>query len=74
VPGPPPLIEGRAPSDPDGDGVYEDVDGSGSVTILDVATLLAALDDPTVRHAAGYDVDGSGSVTILDVAALLADV
>jgi hypothetical protein len=74
VPGPPPLVEGRAPSDPDGDGVYEDVDGSGSVTILDVATLLAALDDPTVRHAAGYDVDGSGSVTILDVAALLADV
>jgi hypothetical protein len=70
---PPPIVDGRPPTDPDGDGVYEDIDGSGTVTLVDVAVLLGAYDDPSVRDAVGYDVDGSGTVTLVDVAALLAE-
>jgi hypothetical protein len=71
---PAPLVDGRPPTDPDGDGVYEDVDGSGTVTLLDVTALLRGLDGPAVGESpAAYDVDGSGDVSVSDVAALLAE-
>ena len=62
------------PTDPDGDGRYEDVDGDGTVGFLDVVSLLFAEygtvnADPATRAA--LDVDGSGKVDFLDVVTLL---
>jgi minor extracellular serine protease Vpr len=63
---------GRAATDPDGDGRYEDVTGDGMVDVVDVAVLLARFDDPVVRDAVGqFDFDGSGAVNVVDVAELL---
>lgn len=60
------------PGDLDGDGRHEDVDGSGTFDVLDVAVLLGAFDDGAVQnHAGAYDFDGSGEVDIVDVAVLL---
>jgi hypothetical protein len=66
--------DGRAATDPDGDGLLEDVDGSGGFSIVDVAVLLERFDDAPVRdNPALFDFDGSGSVDIVDVAELLAE-
>jgi PKD repeat protein len=70
--GPPPVTGNRTPTDPDGDGVYEDVTGDGAVTVLDVAVFLDALDAVAAGPAAAaFDVDGNGRVTVLDVVRLL---
>jgi hypothetical protein len=74
VQSPAPVVDGQPPTDPDGDGIYEDLTGDGRVTVLDVATLLKGLDGPAVAESpSAFDVDGSGDVSILDVAALLAE-
>jgi PKD repeat protein len=72
-PGTVPAVVGDAPpTDGDGDGVCEDVDGNGQFTILDVVAFLEAYDTATVEsNTAAFDVDGNGQVTILDVVALL---
>jgi PKD repeat protein len=64
------------PRDPDDDGLYEDIDGDGTVRIDDVVDLLFAdFDelnmDPETREA--LDFDGSGRVGFGDVIALLFD-
>jgi hypothetical protein len=70
--GPPPLDGVLPPLDPDGDGVFEDVDGDGAVTVIDVAILLDEYESPTARrHAAAFDVQGDGDLDVLDVAAFL---
>jgi hypothetical protein len=71
--GVPGVQSGQAPTDPDGDGVYEDVDGDGALTYNDVVALgFADLDaiaaDPL--GAAAFDVDGDGQVGFVDVIAL----
>jgi hypothetical protein len=72
--GPPPVVDDTRPTDPDGDGLYEDVDGDGEFTILDVSVLLNAFDEPIVRNnAAAFDFDDNGTVTIIDVSTLLND-
>lgn len=62
------------PTDPDGDGQYEDVDGDGTFRFLDVVALLFAdygsINDDRAARAA-LDFDGSGRVGFLDVVALL---
>jgi PKD repeat protein len=69
-PGPP---EPNPPSDPDDDGLYEDVTGDGEFNILDVQTLFMNLDTPELQNTSekfnfsGLDPD---RVTILDVQAL----
>jgi len=69
---PPVGTSENPPGDPDGDGLYEDVDGSGTVNAIDVATLLAGFDgDAAQDHVDAYDFDGSGTVDIVDVATLL---
>jgi hypothetical protein len=72
--GPPPVVGDTRPTDPDEDGLYEDVDGDGEFTILDVSVLLNAFDEPVVRNnAAAFDFDDDGTVTIIDVSTLLND-
>jgi hypothetical protein len=70
--GGPVVVDDRPATDPDGDGVYEDVDGSGSFNIADVSQYLQRLEDPTVQsNPDAFDFDASGSVNIADVTALL---
>jgi len=64
----------ESPRDLDGDGLYEDVDGDGQFSVLDVAWLLEAFDGDgawvtTVPERA--DANGDGRLDVLDVAALL---
>jgi PKD repeat protein len=58
------------PTDPDTDGLYEDVDGDGSVAFDDVITLAFA-DFASVNadadQRAAVDFDGDGSFTFGDV-------
>jgi fibronectin type 3 domain-containing protein len=63
--------ETAPPADPDGDGLYEDVDGSGSADFGDVLTLAFNLDasfDSAQTNA--FDFDGSGTVDFGDVISL----
>ena len=70
--GPPPVAGTTPPTDPDDDGQYEDVDGDGTVNVIDVAVLLRNLDAAVVqRNAAAFDFGGNGEVNIVDVATLL---
>jgi hypothetical protein len=73
----PPALSGSGPTseratDPDGDGLYEDVNGDGSFTIVDVATLLRSFDGSVAaQHTAAFDFKSDGRLTILDVVELL---
>jgi hypothetical protein len=64
----------QPPTDPDGDGIYEDVNGDGSFDILDVQALFAHLDDSTVTdNPAQFDVNGEGPIDVVDVQALYSE-
>ena len=57
--------------DPDGDGQYEDVNGDGSVDVLDVQLLFAERNSAVVTsNVDAFDFNGDGTVDILDVQAL----
>jgi hypothetical protein len=64
-----PGVDGRAPTDPDGDGLYEDVDGDGVADLDDVFDLAfadhAAVNDRSAWRRA-LDFDGSGVVDLDD--------
>ncbi len=69
----PVTTDAAPPTDPDGDGRYEDVNGDGNVTLADVQALFAH------RHAASvedtpeaFDFSGDGRVNVVDVQALFA--
>ncbi|WP_144797945.1 right-handed parallel beta-helix repeat-containing protein [Halorubrum depositum] len=63
------------PTDPDGDGRYEDVDGDGDVDADDVEAMFANRDDELVRsHPDAFDFNGDGDVDALDVRALFNEV
>jgi len=76
------TVEGTAPDpdgdgtparDPDRDGLYEDVNGDGTVNVVDVAVLLESVDGPEVSDdPAAFDFKPDGRVNVLDVASLLA--
>ena len=57
--------------DPDDDGVYEDVNGDGSVDVLDVQLLFAERNSDVVQNSPGaFDFNGDGEFDILDVQSL----
>ncbi|MFC5972545.1 hypothetical protein ACFPYI_14490 [Halomarina salina] len=57
-----------APTDPDGDGHYEDLTGDGSFGQADVQALYDLLDDPNVSvNTPVYDFNGDGTVDVTDV-------
>jgi hypothetical protein len=63
-----------APTDPDGDGVYEDVNGDGNVDVLDAQAIFANTQDPAVQNnVAAFDFNDDGSVNTLDAQALFAN-
>jgi hypothetical protein len=68
-----PIVGGGAtPTDPDGDDLYEDVDGDGEATFGDavdlgvVAALGPAGDELTAEQEAALDFDGDGEFTFQD--------
>jgi hypothetical protein len=68
-----PVVVGDRPATaPNGDGVYEDVNGDGQVNVANVSQYLHMFEDPAVQLTLGvFDFDGSGRVNIADVTALL---
>jgi PKD repeat protein len=63
------------PTDTDGDGVYEDINGDGTADFNDVQALFANTADPTVQsNVDAFDFNGDGSVDFNDVQALFVEV
>jgi len=62
------------PKDPDGDGLYEDIDGDGQLTVDDVKMLFENLDSETVqKNSKAFSFAGdleSEEVTLADVQGL----
>jgi glucose/arabinose dehydrogenase len=59
------------PTDPDGDGLYEDVNGDEAVNVGDAQTIFANADDPAVQdNVAAFDFNDDGSVNVGDAQAL----
>ena len=65
----PPAISGDRPQDPNGDGLYEDIDGDGELSIFDVQALFTGL-DAAAEYPAAFSFNGGADVTIFDVQAL----
>ncbi|WP_170938207.1 CARDB domain-containing protein [Halorubrum sp. Hd13] len=73
--GPPPVGNFTdAPTDPDDDGLYEDVNGDGQFNIVDVQALFANLDDETIEnYPDAFDFNGDGTVDVVDVQKLFTE-
>lgn len=56
------------PTDSDGDGRYEDINGDGDSDIVDVQALFTNSDDETIQNnPTAFDFNGDGSVNVVDV-------
>jgi uncharacterized repeat protein (TIGR01451 family) len=67
----PPVVGSARSTDPDGDGRFEDVDGSGSLTFADVLALFERFDrPPVVTHPRAFDFNGNGRLDFADLVAL----
>ena len=63
----------EAPKDPDGDGVYEDVNGDGDVNVGDAQAIFSNTADPVIQNNPdAFDFNGDGSVNVGDAQALFA--
>ena len=73
--GPDPVADfENAPTDPDGDGTYEDINGDGSVDVGDAQALFANTDAAEIQANPGaFDFNDDGSVNVGDAQALFAD-
>ncbi|WP_276252467.1 glycoside hydrolase family 5 protein [Halomontanus rarus] len=67
----PPTIDGSEPADTTGDGLYNDLTGSGETTTTDVTVFFEHVDEPAVaEYPQYYDFDGNGQVSVTDVVTL----
>lgn len=68
---PPTQVTGNDPSDTDGDGTYDDVNGDDEFNVVDVQALFQNYDSEAIKeHELFYDFNGDGEVNITDVFAL----
>jgi len=82
VTGPQPVDDGpgegpgrRAPTDPDGDGRFEDLNGNGRLDYDDVVLLFENIDSDAVRlNESAYDFNENGQIDYDDVVTLLEEV
>jgi hypothetical protein len=64
----------NAPTDPDGDGKFEDVNGDGNVDALDAQAIFANTQGSVVQNnVEAFDFNDDGSVDVLDAQALFAN-
>jgi PKD repeat protein len=69
------VVGDATPTDPDGDGQYEDVNGDGTVNIVDVSAFFQNYQGETVQNNVdAFDYNGDGSVTVVDANRLFSDV
>jgi len=67
----PPAVGGTPPTDPDGDGLYEDVNGNGRLDYDDVVAFFEDLEsDPIASYPNAYDFNQNGDIDYDDVVAL----
>jgi len=60
------------PTDPDGDGRFEDIDGSGTFDVIDVARSLDLFEQELVTSQSRFfEFNGDGRINVIDVATLL---
>jgi hypothetical protein len=72
--GPGPVVGDDAPTDPDGDGLFEDVNGDGSVNAGDAQAIFANAQSEVVQNnVAAFDFNGDGFVNVGDAQALFAN-
>ncbi|WP_226023133.1 hypothetical protein [Halomicrobium salinisoli] len=63
------------PTDPDGDGLYEDLNGNGETDYSDVVRYFDNMDDPAMTdHVDAYDYNGNGEVDFADLVDLFGQV
>jgi len=71
---PPALVGDSRPTDPDGDGVYEDVNGDGTIDIADVQALFDNFEgDPAQSNPAAFDLNGDDKLDVTDVVRLFGE-
>jgi outer membrane protein assembly factor BamB len=64
----------KPPTDPDGDGVYEDINGNGEANVVDVQAMFANRNAPGLTEFPSvFDLSGNGEVDVVDVQALFAE-
>lgn len=68
----PPVIGENPPTDPDNDGLYEDINGDGQFDVFDVQAFFNNINsEPIQNNAELFDFDGSGGdANVFDVQAL----
>ncbi|GCF12345.1 hypothetical protein Harman_02800 [Haloarcula mannanilytica] len=75
VGGPDTIIGDAAPTDPDGDGHFEDLNGNGRLDYEDVQVLFENMDSDSVRLNVGaYDFNENGQIDFADVTELYEEV
>jgi secreted PhoX family phosphatase len=75
VTGPPTVTAGTAPTDPDGDGSYEDLNGNGRLDYEDIEILFTEFDSDSVRlNKAAYDFNENGELDYDDIVSLYQEV
>ncbi|MFB6253726.1 MAG: S8 family serine peptidase [Halobacteriaceae archaeon] len=73
--GPPPVVGDQEPTDPDGDGKYEDINGDGEANVVDVQALFANLHSDVVQNNPKFfDFNDDGEVNVVDVQRLFVEV
>jgi alkaline phosphatase D len=75
VVGPPPVVGSDAPTDPDRDGRYEDLNGNGRLDYDDVVELFERIDADSVRlNEAAYDFNENGKLDFDDIVDLYEEI
>jgi len=75
VTGPPPVAGSDAPTDPDGDGLFEDINGNGRLDYEDIQLLFDEFEGDSVRlNKSAYDFNDNGQLDFDDIVSLYEEV
>jgi hypothetical protein len=71
----PDPVDGSTPTDPDGDGDYEDLTGDGELTDADLQTYAEHVDDPELTDQVGaFDLNDNGRIDHGDLIELFEEI